>query len=413
MPDRPAGPGRAPPRATATDVVTAPGALDVPEARDAQVPARPGGAGPRDGPDGLRTPPARRWLGRGSRRTGSAPPAIPDGAVVEIGLELPATDPLAGYLLRAARPVQIRDLEMDSPALSRLRESGFALVVPLISAGALIGVLGLGPRRYEREYSTDDMSLLTALAGYAAPALQVAQLVQQHFLPDALPDLPGWQVAACYRPALTVSGDFYDFIPLPGGQALVVIGDVADKGVPAAFVMASTHALLRTAAPRLVSPAAVLGYVNDQLHADLPASMFVTCMALLLDGSGQVRYANAGHDVPYVRTAGGVAELRARGMPLGMMPGSGYEEKTFRFRPGDCALLYSDGISEAHDADREMFGCHRVAELVGTGDSGQRLIDACLAALAAFTGPGHQQEDDITLVCLQRTAVPDRADGSR
>jgi serine phosphatase RsbU (regulator of sigma subunit) len=355
---------------------------------------------------------------------------------VEIELDLPATDPLADYLLRAARPVDIRDLELDSPALSRLRDSGLALVVPLISAGTLIGVLGLGPRRYEREYSTDDMSLLTALAGYAAPALrvgqlvreqraetlrqerlhqqlQVAQLVQQHFLPDALPDLPGWQVAACYRPALTVSGDFYDFIPLPGGQALVVIGDVADKGVPAAFVMASTHALLRTAGPRLVSPAAVLGYVNDQLHADLPASMFVTCMALLLDGSGQIRYANAGHDVPYVQTADGVAELRARGMPLGMMPGSGYEEKSFRFRPGDCALLYSDGLSEAHAADREMFGCHRVAELVGAGASGQPLIDACLAALAAFTGPGSQQEDDITLVCLQRTAVPGRPERAR
>jgi serine phosphatase RsbU (regulator of sigma subunit) len=209
-----------------------------------------------------------------------------------------------------------------------------------------------------------------------------------------------------------VGGDFYDFIPLPGGQVMVVIGDVTDKGVPAALVMASAHALLRAAAPRLISPGAVLETVNDLLWRDTPAHMFVTCLALVLDAaSGRITFANAGHDVPYVRTADGVAELRAKGMPLGLMAGMTYEEKAFTFGPGDCALLHSDGLSEAHAADREMFGFHRVAALVGRGASGQALIDLCLTELDAFTGTGHEQEDDITLLSLERT-VPVARNGS-
>jgi len=184
----------------------------------------------------------------------------------------------------------------------------------------------------------------------------------------------------------------------------VVIGDVTDKGVPAALVMASAHAMLRSAAPRLISPGAVLGTVNEQLCRDTPEQMFVTCLAVVLDpATGRVTFANAGHDVPYVHTADGVGELRARGMPLGLMPGMSYEEKAFAFRAGDFALLHSDGLAEAHGPDREMFGFDRVAELVGRAASSDTLIDLCLSELAAFTGPGHEQEDDITLVSMRRT----------
>jgi serine phosphatase RsbU (regulator of sigma subunit) len=342
-------------------------------------------------------------------------------------LDLASNDPLVGYLLSAASAVDITGLQLRSPALNALREAGVVLLVPLISSGSLVGLLSLGPRRSERGYSTDDLRLLNSLAGYAAPAmrvgqlvrqqqaearqrerieqeLKIAQIIQQQFLPKSLPDLPSWHVAAFYRPARTVGGDFYDFIPLPDGRVMFVVGDVTDKGIPAALVMASTHALLRDAAPRLISPGQVLGHVNDMLCADIPAHMFVTCLALVLDPvSGQVEFANAGHDVPYVRTQGGVAELRARGMPLGLMPGMDYEEMRFQFQPGDCALLHSDGLAEAHAPDREMFGFPRVSELVGKGPSGEALIDLCLTELSNFTGPDHEQEDDITLVSLQRS----------
>ena len=271
-------------------------------------------------------------------------------------LDLASNDPLVGYLLSAASAVDITGLQLQSPALQALKQAGVVLVVPLISSGSLVGLLSLGPRRSERGYSTDDLRLLNSLAGYAAPAmrvgqlvrqqqaearqrerieqeLKIAQIIQQQFLPKSLPDLPSWHVAAFYRPARTVGGDFYDFIPLPDGRVMFVVGDVTDKGIPAALVMASTHALLRDAAPRLISPGQVLGHVNDMLCVDIPAHMFVTCLALVLDPvSGQIEFANAGHDVPYVRTRHGVQELRARGMPLGLMPGMDYEEKTLPVR---------------------------------------------------------------------------------
>jgi serine phosphatase RsbU (regulator of sigma subunit) len=348
------------------------------------------------------------------------------GSALPGGFSLPPQDPLRAFLLSQAGAVDITRLELASPALAALKAAGLVLVVPLVSSGELIGLLNLGPRLSERGYSGDDRRLLSALAGYAAPAmrvgqlvrqqqaeardrerieqeLKVAQLIQQQFLPKSLPDLPSWHVAAFYRPARTVGGDFYDFIPLPDGRHMVVIGDVTDKGVPAALVMASTHALLRGAAPRLISPGEVLAHVNDLLCADIPAHMFVTCLAVVLDpASGLLEFANAGHDVPYVRTQGGVAELRARGMPLGLMPGMAYEEKTFQMRPGDSVLLHSDGLAEAHNPDREMFGFPRVAALVGRTEAGEALIDACLAELEAFTGRDHEQEDDITLVMLER-----------
>lgn len=371
--------------------------------------------------------PPRAWRYSGSPDPAAAPAQPPPAAVPEIDLELAANDPLVGYLLSHAAAVDITGLRLDSAALRTLQAAGVVLVVPLISSGSLVGLLSLGPRRSERGYSTDDLRLLNALAGYAAPAmrvgqlmrqqqaeardrerieqeLKIAQLIQQQFLPKNIPELPSWHVAAFYRPARTVGGDFYDFIPLPDGRVMFVVGDVTDKGVPAALVMASTHALLRDAAPRLIAPGAVLGHVNDLLCADIPAHMFVTCLALVLDpDSGLAEFANAGHDVPYVRTRDGVAELRARGMPLGLMPGMAYEEKSFQFRPGDCALLHSDGLAEAHGPDREMFGFPRVAQLVGKGASGEALIDLCLSELRGFTGAGYEQEDDITLVSLQRS----------
>ena len=384
--------------------------------------------------------PPRSWRPRWRRRPADPDvPAVPAPATVPAGpqIDLASNDPLVGYLLSAATAVDIRTLELDSPGLAELKAAGVVLAVPLISSGSLIGLLSLGPRLSERDYSSEDRRLLNALAGYAAPAmrvgqlvrqqqaeartrerieqeLKIAQIIQQQFLPKTVPDLPSWHVAAFYRPARTVGGDFYDFITLPDGRVMFVVGDVTDKGVPAALVMASTHALLRGAAPRLISPGAVLAHVNDLLCADIPAHMFVTCLALVLDPvSGEVVFANAGHDVPYVRTGTGVAELRARGMPLGLMPGMDYEEKTFQFQPGDCALLHSDGLAEAHGPGREMFGFPRVAELTGRGASGEQLIDLCLTELSAFTGPDAEQEDDITLVSLQRSLSARYAGGAR
>jgi serine phosphatase RsbU (regulator of sigma subunit)/anti-sigma regulatory factor (Ser/Thr protein kinase) len=377
----------------------------------------------------------RRWSFRRSQE-GRQPAleAAVEGAAGEPAaeaapVEIAPNDPLVAYFQGATGPVDLDALDLDSPAAADLRAAGVRMVVPLVSQGELIGLLNLGPRRSEQEYSADDRKLLADLAGHAAPAVRVAQLVreqqaeirereriegelevarliQQQFLPHELPELPGWQVAAYYQPARQVGGDFYDFMELPGGQLGIVVGDVTDKGVPAALVMATTHSILRAEAPRLVSPGEVLRRANDLLVTEMPAHMFVTCLYAVLDpASGRLRYANAGHNLPYLRSEDGVGELRATGMPLGLLPGMAYEEKEATLAPGDDLLLHSDGLAEAHSPERQMFGFPRLAKLAAEGKSGQELIDLLLNELAKFTGPGWEQEDDITLVTLRRSGA--------
>ena len=341
-------------------------------------------------------------------------------------VEIPPNDPIVAYFQSAPGAVDLDGLELDSPALEELRQAGVRLAVPLVSQGELVGLLNLGPRLSDQDYSTDDRKLLNSLAAQAAPALQVAQLVrrqeaearsrerieqelrvatliQQNFLPKKLPDLPGWEVSAYYRPAREVGGDFYDFVELPDGQIGLVIGDVTDKGVPAAMVMAATRSVLRASAQRVVSPGEVLERVNELMCPDMPSKMFVTCLyGVLQPATGRFRYANAGHNLPYVRTAEGTTELRATGMPLGLMPGIHYEEKEAVLEPGQVMLLHSDGVAEAHSATAEMFGFPRLLEVVGSQQERGEVIDRVLTELDRFTPPGWEQEDDITLVSLTR-----------
>jgi serine phosphatase RsbU (regulator of sigma subunit) len=233
--------------------------------------------------------------------------------------------------------------------------------------------------------------------------LRVARRIQQQFLPHELPELEGWRIAARYLPAHQVGGDFYDFIRLPNGLIGITIGDVTDKGVPAALGMATTHAVLRAEAPRLVAPTDVLRRANELLIGELPPGMFVTCLYAVLDpGAGRLRFANAGHCLPYLRSDGIVNELLATGMPLGLMPGMHYEEREQTVAAGDQLLLHSDGLTEAHNQRNEMFGVPRLVELLGSGD-GQGVIETLLGELASFTGSGWEQEDDITLVTLERS----------
>src|SRR5215204_5989782 len=234
--------------------------------------------------------------------------------------------------------------------------------------------------------------------------LRVARMIQHTLLPKSLPELEGHQIAVYYQPAREVGGDFYDFLDLPDGRLGLIVGDVSGKGVPAAIVMAITRTLLR-AAYRMGSPAPgeILEQVNNILYRDIPANMFVTCLAALLDSrTGRLQYANAGHDLPYVRHADGVGRLRARGMPLGLMPNMSYEQKEITLEPGESILLYSDGLVEAHNPQREMFGFPRMQGFVGAHPDAATLIDSLLAELERFTGEEWEQEDDITLLTLQR-----------
>jgi serine phosphatase RsbU (regulator of sigma subunit)/anti-sigma regulatory factor (Ser/Thr protein kinase) len=237
--------------------------------------------------------------------------------------------------------------------------------------------------------------------------LGTARSIQHALLPKDLPLLEGWKIAYHYQPAREVGGDFYDFLRLDDGRVGLVIGDVSGKGIAAALVMANTQSVLRAVARRgNIAPGRVLAEANEVLYAYIPSGTFVTCFYGVLDPeSGRLVYANAGHDPPYLQRDGDAQELKARGMPLGLMPDMPYEEEEADLVAGDDLLFYSDGLVEAHDPEGEMFGFSRLRKLImaQSADNGEELVDYLLAELTRFTGTDSEQEDDITLVILQRS----------
>src|SRR5215218_8955567 len=237
--------------------------------------------------------------------------------------------------------------------------------------------------------------------------LRLARSIQQASLPKEVPTIEGWQISPYYQPAREVGGDFYDFHLLSEGHVGLVVGDATGKGVPAALVMSSTRSMLRALARASNSPGEVLEQVNDLLVTDIPANMFVTCFYAILDPeSGRLRYSNAGHDLPYLhRSRGEAEELRARGMPLGLMPAMSYEEKEIVLEEGEAALFYTDGLVEAHSPEGKMFGFPRLRALIAEHAKEERQLgDFLMEELYTFVGEGWEQEDDITLLTLARSA---------
>lgn len=327
------------------------------------------------------------------------------------------------------------EISNDAPANQYFRdldhETVSLLCAPLKSDTRVIGFFVL-IRENDRPFTGGDLKLISAIAQQTAPAIEIAHLhqleierawmerdlqmarqVQAGLLTKQMPAIPGWRIAAFWQPARVVSGDLYDFIHLPNGKLGLVVADVTDKGVPAALLMANARSVLRGVAASINrsgqdSPGKLLARVNDVLSQEMPMDMFVTCLLVILDPqTGRIRYANAGHNPPYLRTRYGARELKASGIPLGLFPGLEYEEKEAQLAPGDSLLMYSDGLVEAHDPQRDMFGFPRLQGILSslTIDSrmeGEELIQYLMGRLTEFTGPGWEQEDDITIVTLSR-----------
>jgi serine phosphatase RsbU (regulator of sigma subunit)/predicted ester cyclase len=287
------------------------------------------------------------------------------------------------------------DREVSYKAIAIHRISGGRITEEWTLATTGPRLLGQRLKQEERERERIEQELL------------VAQRIQQASLPKEVPELEGWKISPLYRPAREVGGDFYDFHLLPEGRLGIVVGDATGKGVPAALVMSTTCGMLQLAAQALgsSSPGEALREVNEALVARIPQNMFVTCFyAILEPESARLRYANAGHDLPYVQRGGNAEELKARGMPLGLMPGMGYEEDEIVLGEGEAAFFYTDGLVEAHDPNGEMFGFPRLRALISEHDEVGRLEGFLLEELTSFVGEGWEQEDDITLLTLERSA---------
>src|SRR5215210_3407730 len=245
--------------------------------------------------------------------------------------------------------------ESNLPAL--VLASGFGLSLLIFGITLLVVRSRTRAERTSKELAVANRELGSFYHSFEQE-LGRARSIQHALLPKDLPRLADWKITYHYQPAREVGGDFYDFLRLEEGRLGLVIGDVSGKGIAAALVMANTQSVLRAIARRgNVPPGQVLAEANEILQAYIPSGTFVTCFYGVLDPqTGRLVYANAGHDPPCERHDSQVDELRARGMPLGLMPGMPYEEKETVLAAGDNLLFYSDGLVEAHDPKGEMFG---------------------------------------------------------
>ena len=244
-----------------------------------------------------------------------------------------------------------------------------------------------------------------------ARELALAGQIQATFLPDNLPNVPGWQLIAMLKPARETSGDFYDVIPLPSGRLGILIADVADKGTGAALYMALSRTLIRTYAVEYdTQPELTLSAANRRILTDTRAGLFVTVFYGVLDpSSGELIYCNAGHNPPYLlssRNGNAIQELDRTGVPLGILDDGTWQQGTAHLAPGDVLLLYTDGITEAQNAQEAFFDEERLREIVraSAGRSALDIQDGLIAQVDAFVGDAPQSDDITLMVVVRRSA---------
>jgi phosphoserine phosphatase RsbU/P len=238
--------------------------------------------------------------------------------------------------------------------------------------------------------------------------LALAAQVQASFMPGKLPDLPGWQLSVSLLPAKIISGDFYDVIQLPGGELAILIADVVDKGVGAALYMAMSIALLRAALAECPDqPEKVCEAVSRQLHGYATGTQFVTVFLGILDPrSGRMVYSNAGHNPPILlgpTHAKGMLQLTKTGLALGVLEDATWQSVHAHMEPGDALVLYSDGITDAENEQREFYRLHRLLAVVqeNSGRPANFIRNTILDSVRQFMG-GAEQSDDMALLVVAR-----------
>jgi sigma-B regulation protein RsbU (phosphoserine phosphatase) len=329
------------------------------------------------------------------------------------------------------KPLLTSDAQLDpllgERASVRLLGLRAILCVPLELRGKVQGVVYVDSRLQTGVFSPDDLDLLAGIASSAAIAienarlyqvavekgrmereLQVAREVQASLIPQAAPHLPGWEFAGWWQPAREVSGDFYDYVPFGDGHQGLLIGDVTDKGMPAALFMAHARSIIRACAIASSDAVTAIRNANATLCAQTTNGMFVTlCLAHLEPSSGQLRYVNAGHNLPlhWDHKKKAWRPFGRPGLPLAIDPAAEYVEGTAEIRPGDLLVLYTDGLTDATDARSELFGLERVKNVLAAhaDASPEEVLDHIRRALAEFSGPTAPY-DDVTLLIARRLA---------
>jgi serine phosphatase RsbU (regulator of sigma subunit) len=245
------------------------------------------------------------------------------------------------------------------------------------------------------------------LSGAEPPGLEEARQVQLCLFPRELPQVPGWEVAAAWRPARVVSGDYYDLFEVRPGVLAVALGDVSGKGLGPALVMAGLRALVRSRLPGWAADlSGLLREVNEYLLESTPEETFVTLFLAVLEvETGRLRYVNAGHLAPLVLAGSAAAEPMALsgGPVLGVFPGADFPEGQAGLRAGSLLALFSDGLTEARDAQGRMFHQRRVVEALWARQEGSaaRSLERLLREVEVFRGP-REPADDVSVILLRR-----------
>jgi serine phosphatase RsbU (regulator of sigma subunit) len=302
--------------------------------------------------------------------------------------------------------------------------SAFLYAIPIAVKNDLYGVILIEEAPGGLRFRARRLEIITGIAQQAALAIQndllqkemvfrerletevqLARQIQQTFIPDRLPEFTNWELAARWKTARQVGGDFYDVFEMPDNKLGLFIADVADKGIPAALFMALTRTLVRAAVIESETPAEAMRRVNDLLIPDTRQGMFVTAVYALLDmDSNELTYVNAGHNPPlWVKGSGEVHRLTRTAIALGVVTGEPVEQRTIQFESNDNLLLYTDGLTESFNAEGVFYGEERLIEAIKACDCGSAhdLLDVVENALLNFV-QDMPPADDLTMLVLRR-----------
>jgi sigma-B regulation protein RsbU (phosphoserine phosphatase) len=331
-------------------------------------------------------------------------------------------------VIREKTSILVRDAQLDDAFKSRMsiveQKVHTMMAVPLQTNDRIIGLIYLDSPFVLREFTKEDLSLLTVMANVAAIRVESARLaeveqaerimkrdltqaaeIQRGILPETAPKVPGLQLAGFNAPCRTVGGDYYGFVSYPSGRVGLALGDVSGKGMAAALMVMAFEARLRVLVEDTENPATLVMRLNKITCANCPSNRFITFFFSVLDpATGNLAFANAGHNPPIlVRTSGEVEMLDGGGPVLGVLAIAPYSEQQARLGPGDLLVVYSDGVTEAANIAEEEYGEERLIEVLKRRrtDSSDTIVNAVMESLNQFTS-GAPQADDITLVVAKR-----------
>jgi serine phosphatase RsbU (regulator of sigma subunit) len=332
------------------------------------------------------------------------------------------------HVLNRQESILVRDAQMEDAFKGRLsiveQKVHTFMAVPLQTQSRTLGLIYVDSPLFTREFTPDDLSLLTVMANTAAIRIEHARLaeveemerrlareleqaaeIQRQFLPSDAPAVPGAQLAGYNAPCRTVGGDYYDFFPYANGRVAMALGDVSGKGLPASLMMMGLEARVEVLAAEPQDLAMVMNRLNKATCAHCPSNKFITFFLCVFDpASGELSYCCAGHNPPMlVRGSGAVELAEGGGPPLGILSFASYETYRTVLHPGDLLAIYSDGVTEATNAQEEEFGEERFAAVLREHRRlpADAVVDAVNQALEAWAA-GAPAADDVTLLVAKR-----------